>query len=508
MKLALMAMFKNEGHILYEFINHYLLEGVDHFILIDDNSDDNYYENNKDWMDSLIKSNIITIKKTNKKLQSDRYNEQIDFVKKFDWLIVCDLDEFMFSIPKDTTIKSLLKSNFSSYNYIRIPWKAFLHKSYFQPKSIIDNNIMTHSSEYDPTSSSNGFKYIVKPNAVKSFEVHNCKMTGSKLKIFNSCHNHLIQNNHYRTQSTELANNLKLMRGGGTGHRRDTNNGRNKYEKKYSNKKYISKNESKFNYECNALKEKRCNLIEKINNRHQIRPYSYINSKFIQKQTVIELNLNCGLCNRLQTIFYHLNNLQEEENLVVIWNWNKNGSDGNFYDYFNQIKNLHFIKSNKNYNFPIDYKGNGSDLNLIKNNYEKLKLNYNYLKFLENEKIKFKNEYIAIHVRRTDIKSTYKALNVKYDSSYDIYDKFINSSSIKNLYIATDNEDTYKYFFNKYKNSHLINNNVNFLDTKKRRKTSLSDSIIDLYMCIYSTNFLGTKLSSFTDFILNNRNKL
>ena len=39
MKLGLMAMFKNEGHILYEFINHYMLEGVDQFILIDDNSE-------------------------------------------------------------------------------------------------------------------------------------------------------------------------------------------------------------------------------------------------------------------------------------------------------------------------------------------------------------------------------------------------------------------------------------------------------------------------------------
>ena len=67
MKLGLMAMFKNEGHILYEFINHYILEGIDQFILIDDNSTDNYYENNKNWMDSLVKSNIITIKKSEKK---------------------------------------------------------------------------------------------------------------------------------------------------------------------------------------------------------------------------------------------------------------------------------------------------------------------------------------------------------------------------------------------------------------------------------------------------------
>ena len=48
MSLCLTVRFKNERHIMYEFINHYLEEGVDRFILIDDNSDDNYLELNKE----------------------------------------------------------------------------------------------------------------------------------------------------------------------------------------------------------------------------------------------------------------------------------------------------------------------------------------------------------------------------------------------------------------------------------------------------------------------------
>ena len=59
----------------------------------------NYYENNKDWMDPLVKSNIITIKKPEVTGQIKRYNEQLDYVKKFDWLIICDTDEFMFGVP-------------------------------------------------------------------------------------------------------------------------------------------------------------------------------------------------------------------------------------------------------------------------------------------------------------------------------------------------------------------------------------------------------------------------
>ena len=40
--LCLVAIFKNESHILKEFITHYIKQGVDHFFLIDNGSNDNY----------------------------------------------------------------------------------------------------------------------------------------------------------------------------------------------------------------------------------------------------------------------------------------------------------------------------------------------------------------------------------------------------------------------------------------------------------------------------------
>uniref|UniRef100_A0A6C0FAI7 Uncharacterized protein n=1 Tax=viral metagenome TaxID=1070528 RepID=A0A6C0FAI7_9ZZZZ len=381
MKLGLMAMFKNEGHILYEFINHYMLEGVDQFILIDDNSTDNYYENNKNWMDSLVKSNIITIKKSEKKIQTEIYNEQLNNINKFDWLIVCDLDEFMFSVPKDTTIKSLIEKEklFLDCNYIELPWKMFTHKSYFQPNSIINDNIMTHSSKYDSTSGSFGWKYIIKPKFVISFDVHSCELIKKEVKTLESCHNNLIQNNHYRTQSDEFLKGVKEIRGGGG------------LKRNWDNKKYIHFKNHKlniYNKKCTLLRDKRRDLINKCLNINLVRPYSYKDSSFIKNQKVIKLNINCGLCNRLQTIFYHINKLRENENLVVIWPWNNSDPNGKFYDYFEPIKNLYFINENESYKFPIYYTGNGSDLNLKNNNYEKLKLKSPVLEIVKNEVMK------------------------------------------------------------------------------------------------------------------------
>ena len=38
------AIFKNEGHILNEWIEHYLSRGVDHIYLINDNSNDTFMD--------------------------------------------------------------------------------------------------------------------------------------------------------------------------------------------------------------------------------------------------------------------------------------------------------------------------------------------------------------------------------------------------------------------------------------------------------------------------------
>ena len=73
---------------------------------------------------------------------------------------------------------------FLDCNYIELPWKMFTHKSYFQPNSIINDNIMTHSSKYDSTSGSFGWKYIIKPKFVISFDVHSCELINKEVKTF------------------------------------------------------------------------------------------------------------------------------------------------------------------------------------------------------------------------------------------------------------------------------------------------------------------------------------
>ncbi|MBR7025230.1 MAG: glycosyltransferase family 2 protein, partial [Selenomonadaceae bacterium] len=42
--LAVVAIFKNEGHYLKEWLDYHLFAGVEHFYLYNNNSTDNYEE--------------------------------------------------------------------------------------------------------------------------------------------------------------------------------------------------------------------------------------------------------------------------------------------------------------------------------------------------------------------------------------------------------------------------------------------------------------------------------
>ena len=45
---------------------------------------------------------------------------------------------------------------------------------------------MTHSSDYDSSSTSHGKKYIVKPKFIERFDIHSCKLIDKKEKQLKS----------------------------------------------------------------------------------------------------------------------------------------------------------------------------------------------------------------------------------------------------------------------------------------------------------------------------------
>jgi hypothetical protein len=89
--------------------------------------------------------------------------------------------------------------------------------------------------------------------------------------------------------------------------------------------------------------------------------------------------------------------------------------------------------------------------------------------------------------------------NNRYTTDDEFIDFLDKSDNNKNIYIASDNEITYNKFKKKYQNR--IKFDYHKTNKSAIRQTSLQDAIIDIYMCVYSDDFMGSGWSSFSDLI-------
>jgi hypothetical protein len=242
MKICVVAIFKNESHVLKEWLEHYLREGVDTFLLIDNDSSDNY----KPILEPFLHSKQVFLKKSKKKYaQVEHYNRWLPEAKKFDWVIVVDMDEFIYARNGFKTIKEYLETVNKDIYKIEIPWKLFGSSGFKkQPNSVIQNfihrkkfpkfNTNTNLSERviniktisrGPHLQKIGVHTSVVTNLHKSFPVQEVS-SDSRLIRENGLGNisftmmiepllktHFLHLNHYRIQSWEFFKKVKMTRG-------------------------------------------------------------------------------------------------------------------------------------------------------------------------------------------------------------------------------------------------------------------------------------------------------
>lgn len=212
-----------------------------------------------------------------------------------------------------------------------------------------------------------------------------------------------------------------------------------------------------------------------------------------------------GLCNRLYWIL-SLKTYFRNQNVLILWFRSKH-CNGYFLDYFEPIENFDFKLTddnsetckkkyeNRSKYYNINFR-NKIIKNIDNNNYKLIKLKSFMLEIINNFIKKIK-PYIAIHVRRTDFDRLAKDRNFyttddKFKSFIDKFDKNMN------IFIATDSKKT-QLKFKKIYNDRLFTYCNSF--SNSFRQTTLQDSIIDMFVCINSEHFKGTKRSTFSDFI-------
>lgn len=222
---------------------------------------------------------------------------------------------------------------------------------------------------------------------------------------------------------------------------------------------------------------------------------------FSMTKRIYTIKVHEGLCNRIRFLYSHYGYAEANNyNMNVIWEID-DACPGFYLDYFQALPNVSFLKNNfRNLDIHEEWHTNSQ----MHSSYLPVHNGYNKLVPIDSiqKKINYKKEilgdYIAIHVRRTDHESLAKKKKCYNDLSK--FTKYIdNFNNSKNLYIATDNQETYSFFQDKY--SDLVKFDYHKSNPKNFRHTSLEDAVMDLFVCSDSSYFLGTDWSSFSGFI-------
>ena len=160
--LCVYSQFKNEKHVLLEWIHHYFQEGADHIFLVDNESDDGF--------DSSMIQHIphVTLFQTRvRHRQSDiaRFIFQHSIKERYTWAIHLDMDEFLYS-RRYPCLSDFLRVQ-SVENPLRkalvIPWKSFGsngHKT--QPPNVVDHFLL-RDTDFPQAENANLVKTLFQP---------------------------------------------------------------------------------------------------------------------------------------------------------------------------------------------------------------------------------------------------------------------------------------------------------------------------------------------------------
>lgn len=119
-KVAICAIFKDEGKYLAEWINFHRLMGVEHFFLYNNNSTDAFQE----ALSAFDNDTITLIDWPRKPGQISAYNHCIYcFGDQCEWLAFIDIDEFLFC-PDGTPLPTFME-RYRNYGGLGVNWMVF-----------------------------------------------------------------------------------------------------------------------------------------------------------------------------------------------------------------------------------------------------------------------------------------------------------------------------------------------------------------------------------------------
>jgi hypothetical protein len=214
-QFAICAVFKNEAHIMEEWILHYLHHGAEHFYLVNDHSTDDFKAIISKYADhvTLYDNEIETRDVGRQCLIYDKYFRPI--LKESKWFAILDLDEFLYNPTLENTID--LKRVFSKYegvSQILVNWLHFGSNDHiYQPNSVVEG--FMRRAPIDGTKPYFSYKTVFIGDQLVSFGVHSHIMkSGPEIYLkYDEVQIPDLVINHYSIQSQDFFMRIKSTRG-------------------------------------------------------------------------------------------------------------------------------------------------------------------------------------------------------------------------------------------------------------------------------------------------------
>ncbi len=217
------AVFKNESHIMEEWLKHYFDHGVDHIFLVNDYSTDHYLSIIEPYIQdgkvTLIHNDIPYYKLRQKDIQNKYFLPLLE-KKITKWLTILDLDEFLWSRQR-RDLKEVLRMC-EKYGQIQFNHTLFGSNGWIEhPKYIVPSftKRAKYTTEYEECK-----KYIVNSDfEFESLYVHHADFKNineeKKREVFiridytGDGENPWFVLHHYRIQSLQFWREVKCTRG-------------------------------------------------------------------------------------------------------------------------------------------------------------------------------------------------------------------------------------------------------------------------------------------------------
>ena len=146
---AVLAIFRDEAHIIREWVEHYKARDIEHIYLLNDFSVDNFLPQIEDYIISgYVTLKNIAIEDKNTGIQHGRqvemYNKYFSsIVDETEWIAILDLDEFLYSPEIKSLSKVFSAFDNTSIQELKAEWYHFGSSGCIvQPKNVVESFTM------------------------------------------------------------------------------------------------------------------------------------------------------------------------------------------------------------------------------------------------------------------------------------------------------------------------------------------------------------------------------